>query len=268
MSKQQNGHVITLADLWGIFTNHIGLIVLSAILCTACAFIYSKVMVTPEYRSTSTLYILKQDNSADYAYTQSDFTLALNIVNDCTYMIKSSEVLIEAIDELDLDMSPGYLANLISVTNPDNTRVLEVSVCTADAAQSKKIVDSICKFAAKKINETMNADQVNVYAKGTLENTPCNGAGVMYYAVVAAIAMVAVYVIFLVNFLLDDKIRTAEDVEKYLGLSVLGDIPNSKGTRRNNKYSRYNRYDSDGYRSKTRAKKKSSEQSKEELRED
>ena len=41
---------------------------------------------------------------------------------------------------------------------------------------------------------------------------------------------------YLIAFILDDKIKTEEDVAKYLGLSVLGEIPNSKNAKKNSLY--------------------------------
>lgn len=240
MERQETMRVITLSDLWEIFAHHLIQIVLVAALCVATLLAYSTFLLPPKYSSTSTLYILKQENSNDYVYTQSDFSLALNVVNDCEYMVKSHEVLDSIIRDLDLDMSYKTLSKSITINNPDNTRVLEVTVETKNAEQSKRIVDAVCRVAANKINETMGIDQVNIYAKGTIENKPSNSIGVITYAIVGLIPAITVYTVYLIAFILDDKIKTEEDVEKYLGLSVLGKIPNSNSSKhKNHKYGYY-----------------------------
>ena len=232
--------VITLGDLWEIFVRHIIPIILAAILCVSVLFVYSNVFVTPKYNSTATLYVLKQDKTSDYVYTQSDFTLALNIVNDCTYMLKSHTVLDSVISELGLNMSYKQLYDSISTSNPDNTRVLEVSVRTNSNAESKRIVDCLCHTASEKITAAMGMDQVNVYASGTMEDKPCNTVSMSKYAIAGIAGAVFVYAVYLIAFMLDDKIKTEEDVAKYLGLSVLGEIPNSNSSKRNkHKYSGY-----------------------------
>jgi hypothetical protein len=49
--------------------------------------------------------------------------------------------------------------------------------------------------------------------------------------------------IFLFIFLLDDRIRTEEDIERYLGLSILGDIPNIDDVKNKKKgYYKYKGY--------------------------
>ena len=63
MERQETMRVITLADLWEVFIRHIVPIVLIAAICVVLVFAYGTVFLTPKYSSTSTLYILKQDNS-------------------------------------------------------------------------------------------------------------------------------------------------------------------------------------------------------------
>ena len=235
MEAQMTDRVITLADIWEIFIRHLIPIILTALLCVGLLAGYSVAIVEPEYNSTATLYVLKQDKTSDYVYTQSDFTLALNIVNDCTYMLKSHAVLDDVIEKLDLNMSYKELYNAISTANPDNTRVLEVSVKTPSAQESKKIVDCVCRIASEKITAAMGMDQVNIYASGTLENKPCNTIGLTVYAITGIAAALLVYAVYLVAFMLDDRIKTEEDIQKYLGLGVLSEIPNSSNAKRRGK---------------------------------
>ena len=59
------------------------------------------------------------------------------------------------------------------------------------------------------------------------------------------------YVIFLIIFLLDDRIKTDdENLERYLGLSVLGNIPNADG-KKPGKYGYYKTYASGIFSEKT-----------------
>lgn len=242
MERQNVTRVITPLDIWKVFVQHLLPIVMAAVLCVAALFAVENYIKTPEYASTSTLYILKQDNSSNYVYTQPDFTLALNVVNDCTYMVKSHEVLDAVINELNLNMSYEQLYEAISIKNPDNTRVLEVTAETTSPELSKKIVDAVCSKASKKINDIMGIDQVNIYAKGAVEAEPSNSVGVFAYALVAIVAAVLAFSAYLIAFMLDDRINTEEDVKKYLNLSVLGDIPNSNNPKHNNGKYKYNTY--------------------------
>lgn len=239
-NKQNETDTINLLELWHVFASHVIPIFLVAALCVASMFAYSSFVMKPMYESTATLYILKQDNSNVKDYAQEDYTLALNIINDCTYMITSQSVLNSVISKLNLDMSSKQLKDLISTSNPTNTRVIEIRVKTDDAVESKRIVDCVCGVAADKIEATLGMDSVNVYSKADLQRSPCNAFGIKEYALGAIAAAFIVYAVYLVKFLLDDKIRTTEDVEKYLGLVVLGDIPSFSASKQSKgKYYKY-----------------------------
>lgn len=240
MKNKQNNDTIDLLELWHVFTEHTVPIIIAAAVCIGALFAYSNFIMTPTYKSTATLYILKQSSSIESGNEQADYTLALNIINDCTYMITSESVLNAVIDELNLDMSSSNLKNLISTANPANTRIIEISVDTNNAVESKRIVDSVCKVAAKKIEATLGMDSVNVYSTADLQRTPSNAFGMKSYALGGIIAAFITYCVYAVKFLLDDKIRSAEDVEQYLGLAVLGDIPNLNSSKqKKGKYYKY-----------------------------
>lgn len=240
MDKKQDNYEIDLLELWDVFVEHIIPIILAALLCAGALFAYSNFMLKPMYESTATLYILKQDNGE---YTSSDYTLALNVVNDCTYMITSEAVLNTVISDLHLNMSSDKLAKLISTSNPTNTRVIEITVKTDSAIESKRIVDSVCDVAADKISASIGMDSVNVYSKADLQREPCNTYGMKTYILGAAVAAILVYAIFVAKFLINDNIKSPEDVEKYLGLVVLGDIPNCNAAKHS--HGRYYKYQAD-----------------------
>lgn len=231
MDNENEVKVITLGDLWQVFLRRLPLILLFAVIAALLAVAADAFLIKPMYKSTATLYILKQENTKDYSYTQSDYTLAMNLVNDCTYMLKSHSVLDEVIEELDLNMSYKDLARVISTRNPENTRILEISVKTANPKTSKTIVDAICASAAKTIERSIGLDQVNIYDEGILETKPCNKLGSLMYIVFGLVGAVLSYIVFLILFMSNDRIKTEEDIKKYLELSVLGVIPcNSKST--------------------------------------
>lgn len=243
MTERVNTSVrlVTLKDLWDIFVQRVWVMVLVAIVAAGGLFFVNRLTFVPAYSSTATLYILRQDSEA--ATESSDFSLALNVVNDCDYLLKSHSVLDEVLQELNLEIDYDNLSKNVSTSNPDDTRILEVTVESNSPERAKQIVDTLCKIGQEKITEAMGFQQVNLYEYGTLDPEPCNTTGLTTYLLVGIIAAVLAYSLFLVIFLLDDRIRTEEDIERYLGLSVLGDIPNTNG-KKNHHYGYYAAYGS------------------------
>ncbi len=252
MDKDNKMRVITLADLWSIFVQRLWIILLVAVLCVALVAGYYTLLVAPKYESTAIIYILRRDNESDYVYTQSDFSLAKDVVNDCNYVLKSQDVLEDVIQKLDLESSVSSLKHSIQTVNPENTRFLEISVISDTPESAKQIVDCLCDAGAKKIVESMGFNQVNRYSYGQIPTSPCNRPGIFTYAVLAMLAGMITYFLFAVRFFLDTNIRSEEDISRYLGLSMLAEIPNYQTGKRGGSKYRY-RYSSK-YRYQSRSK--------------
>lgn len=232
MNETNSARVITLKDLWYLLVQRIVVIVLAAVIASVSFFAVDILCYDPMYTSTATMYILRQNGSSDTSSGEavSELSLALRLVYDCNYFLKSRTVLNTVIEELDLDLTYNQLYSRISTSNPTNTRILEISVKAETPELAKAIVDRICDIGPGKIEEAMGFSQVNLYEYGTLPTSPSNGLNMLTYGVVGVAAAVVVYVVYLLMFILDDRIRTEEDIERYLGLSILGEIPNLNGS--------------------------------------
>ncbi len=241
-NNRSNLHEITFRDLWQIFISRLWAIVLVVVIAVTSTVVFNKLTYTPKYESTATLYILKQTNEkATQTSDSDDFSLALKVVNDCDHLLKSHGVLDEVIDKLNLDISYDELYDSVSTSNPEDTRILEVTVEATDPQSAKKIVDKICDVGVKKITAAMGFKQVNLYEYGILETEPSNQTRLITYFMIGLIAGLIAYVVFLLVFLFDDRITTDDEIYKSLKLQVIGDIPNAYENK-NHKYGYYKYY--------------------------
>ncbi|MEE1024406.1 MAG: Wzz/FepE/Etk N-terminal domain-containing protein [Acutalibacteraceae bacterium] len=231
---------ISLKDFWKIFLKRLWIIILAAIIVAGTKFAFDTVTYTPMYSSTATMYILRQDGEVSSSYnTAYDFSSALSVVKDCDALIKSHTVLDSTIETLGLDMTYKQLYSSVSTTNPEDTRILKVTVVADSPENAKLIVDKICIIGAETINDAMGFEQVNFFERGQENYAPANKTGLKTYIIFGLLAAVLVYAVFVVIFLLDDTIRTDEDIERYLDLTIIGDIPDGNGGRRKSSGYRY-----------------------------
>ncbi len=254
MEHNETQNSLSLADLWSIFADHWIIIIAAALLAFTAVTSYTVLTYQPEYTSTATVYILRKDDEGGSAINSSDFSLALSTVNDCREMLTSHLVLDEVIERLGMPIKYEELKNMISVKNPTSTRFLEVTVRAPSPSDAKIIVDELCKIGAEVIMEVLGINQVNLVDEGTYSEVPANSRITPYSFVAALLAAALVYGIYIMLFVLDDKIKSPDDVEKFLGLTVLGLIPNASGeddTRgKKYKYGKYYKYQKYGkYRS-------------------
>ena len=248
--ESSKARILTFRDLWEIFTARWWVMLLAAVIAIAAVFIIRSIIFVPKYDSTATLYILRSEHQSTGSSTDSDFSLALKVVNDCDYLLKSHAVVDDVIDELQLDTVYGIsykeLSEMISTSNPENTRILEVTVEAESPELAQLIVNSLCRIGQDKINDAMRMQQVNLFEEGTLSAEASNRMGIATYFLIGVIAAAAVYIIFLIMFVIDDSLRTEDDIVRALGLTVLAEIPDAGEYKKPNKYGRYGKYGRDG----------------------
>ena len=225
--------MVTVKDLWDLFVQRLFVMVLAAVIAVAAFAGINMMTYDPLYESTATLYILRQSGEdASSGDASNDFSLALKVVNDCTYLLKSHTVLDETINQLGLTIDYEDLYERVSTYNPSDTRILEVSVEAETPEEAKRIVDTVCQIGQESIASAMGFEQVNLFAYGTVNDEPSNRTSILVYLLVGAAAAVLTYSAFLVVFLLDDRIRSSEDIERHLHLSVLGEIPDLRDSKK------------------------------------
>lgn len=198
--------------------------ILCAILavCTVVTLIYSYFVVTPLYNSTGKIYLMNKDNDK---ISTSEIALSSYLTKDYENLITDRVVLDEVSDRLGNKYSYNELKNAVSLVNPEDTRFLEITVTTASPNDSKKIVDTVCTVAQEKIIELLGIDRVTIIRNGNISKTPCVPNVKLNLIKAFAVGILLYIAVIIAIVMLDDKITSSEDVDKYLGISVLGNIP-------------------------------------------
>lgn len=214
---------IDLGELVGLLLSRWMTIALTAVLFALLAYGYAKLVVTPQYQSTTQIYVINQQNTDTVNYT--DLQVGQQLTNDYVVMIESRSVLEQVINSMNLEYTYEQLLGKLSVSAETNTRIIDITVADSDPYEAKRLADAIREVAAEKITSVMAIDSVNVLDEGNIAKEP-SSPNVMRTVMIGFLAGVLVSVgLILLAYLLNDSVQTPDDVEKYLGLSVLGSIP-------------------------------------------
>lgn len=215
---------IDLLELLHILFGRIGLILNAGILAAILCFIVSKFVLTPVYESTTKIYILNKTESASVTY--SDVQMGTQLTKDYAELIGSRYVLEEVIQQLGLqDMTYKKLLNAVSVNTPTDTRIVSITVKNTDPVQAMKIANCIREVAGEHIQNVMDIDAVNVVETANMPINKAEPSVFRWTLIGGLIGILLVCAVILVQYLMDDTVKAAEDVEKYLGLSTLALIP-------------------------------------------
>ena len=223
MENQQNELEIDLVEVLLYLKSKLLVIVLTTLLLGAVGFAYSKFMIEPTYTASTRVYVLNKKE--DSHLNSADLQLSTYLMEDYKILITGRNVTQEVINRLGLDMTPEQLASKITVSAPEKTRVLQISVVDNDPNEAAKIANCVRSVAAVQIKEIMDVDAVNVVYEATAprgKSAPSIGKNTILASMLGFIISAGIYVVI---FMLDDTIKTEEDVEHYLGLSTLGIIP-------------------------------------------
>ena len=227
MPDNQNQEIeIDLLELAHVLIHKIWAIILATALGLAAAAAFTTLAMKPVYKSTSILYVLTKSTSIT---SLADIQMGTSLTQDYMVVITSRPVVEKVIENLGLDMTYGQLKDSISVVNPTNTRFLEITVSNHDAFLAKKIVDELADVSAAKMAEVMETQEPNIMDYGQIAESPSSPSLIKNSMIGAMLGFIAACGIIIVLHLLNDTIRTSEDVEKYLGINVLGLIPLEEG---------------------------------------
>ena len=222
---------IDLGEIFHLILSRLGLIILSGIILGVISIIGTMLFITPQYESTTKIMVLnKQDNNT---LTSADMQTSTQLTKDYAELIQSRTVLEGVIAQLNLDMTYKEMLNKVSVETSSDSRI--VSVTDEDPYTASEIANAVRDMAAEHIQSVMDIEAVNVVDTANIPNEKASPSlaknGVIGGLLGVIIAMAAVIIIYLTN----DTIKVEEDVERYLGLSVLGSIPFSEKESRSKK---------------------------------
>lgn len=222
--ENSNEFDIDLLEIIQVLFSRFWLILGTAFLGALICFIISKFVMTPYYESTTKIYILNKTD--DTAVTYTDVQMGTQLTKDYAELINSRYVLEKVIGQLSLvDMEYEDLMKKVSVDTPVDTRVIAITVENTQPRLAMDIANCIREVAGEHIQNVMDIEAVNVVETA---NMPAEKAGpsVVKWTLIGGVAGgFIVCAVILVIFLLDDTIKTSEDIEKYLGLSTLALIP-------------------------------------------
>lgn len=227
MNEQMNDEVeIDLKELFYVLLSKIWIIIMATALGFGIAAVYTTAFIQPVYSSTSMLYVMTKSTSIT---SITDLQVGASLTKDYQVFIKSHPVVDKVIEDLELNMSYDEFVGNVTVTNPDNTRFIYITVNNHDAYMAKTIVDKLTDVAAERMGTIMETEAPNVADYGIVPENQTSPNLTKNAIIGALLGFVLAVGIIIVLHLMNDAIHTSEDVEKYLGINTLGLIPLEEG---------------------------------------
>ena len=158
--------------------------------------------------------------------TYSDVQISTQLTSDYAELIKSRYVLEEAIQRLNLiDVTFEDLAKVVKVDTPSDTRIVAITAKDEDPLRAMEIANCIREVSSEHITNVMDIDAINVAETANVPTSKASPSVFRWTIISGFVGTVIVAFFVVLRFLMDDTIKSNDDVERYLGLSTIGLIP-------------------------------------------
>lgn len=216
-------NVIDFGKLFSMLLDHIHYIILCFLVGALLFSAYAYTMKHPTYKSTAKLYAVSA--SDDAVINIADLNIGAALTKDYEELIFSYPVMEEVIDKLDLDLTADQLSSMIDIENPTDTRVLRITTTTGDPKLSQKITNTLVESLRTYLPRAMSTTKPNIVQRGKLEEGKV-GPSYIKYLLIGGFLFAFIYILILIiRFILDDTLKTAEDIENEFGFAPLTVIP-------------------------------------------
>ena len=201
------------------------IIILLAIIATGSAYVFSKLQ-TPIFRSTVTLSA-EPSRPADWGQSQA----IKNLLRLYVEQMQSPNLTQPVIDKLQLDVSPDKFNSQVNFSADESTLKITIEVRHPIPAVAAKMAQTLAEsFVSFRNQANLQIDQRDRILVSILRNatspdifSPKTSVNALAGAILGA--LIGVIIVFALEWLESDIVRTAEDVERYIGVTVLGAIP-------------------------------------------
>ena len=222
---------IDVQEIFSLLLKKIHWIILSAFIVGGIGFAINWFVLKPVYEADSMIIVNTRDEQ-NVVVTNDQINSAKQLVNTYEVILKSDTVMDQVLNALvnrgliqNEQMSTKALKNSITVSPVNNTQVMKVSAVNTDPELALAMVDEVLTIAPSIIIRTVKAGSVEVVSYPKLNNTPVSPKKTRNLALCLFGGAAAAAGIIILRELLDNTVKTDQDVRDKIGLPVLGVIP-------------------------------------------
>lgn len=198
-------------------------LILCAVLICAIGFgVYSHFFVTPTYEATATVYVL---GDSDSIINLSAIQTGNALTQDYIKILETREVYEDVRKALNLPYTYGEMKQMLSVTNKDGTRMLDITVQSANAAEAADIANQYAELGGARIAKIMSINKPSEVSRALTPVNPVSPNKARNVLIGGILGGVLACAFVALRMIMDDKYRTAEDIRKYTGLITLAVVP-------------------------------------------
>lgn len=215
---------IDLLEVLAVVRQHILVVILATVIAAVAGFSVSRFLLVPQYEASALMIVnTRQDATANV--TSDQINSATKLVSTYSIIIKSDTVLQQVINNLGLSLTYPELQDRVTVTAVDDTQVMQITVRSDNIEWARQVCEQITLIAPDVILESVEAGSVKLISQAAANPDPVSPNVTRNTAVAALLGLTLSLGVIILREMLDNRIKTEEDVRKYLDMPVIGVIP-------------------------------------------
>lgn len=167
---------------------------------------------------------------------KSDLQAAESLATTYSKILESNSVLNAVLGDLNSPLERKELAQMVDVAVVTNTQLLEVVITSTDANFACKVAESFASVAPAEIVRITKAGGVEVVDHPEVATEKTSPRTAFDTAIAVVVGMIIAAVVIILKALSDTTIYLPEDIDKLVGVAVIGQIPEIEGAEKNYKY--------------------------------
>ena len=213
---------MTLLELLQLLKRHLFLVIALPIVCAIAAAGVCYTMMPNTYTATTSLYVLAENANDTSSSLGSTLNASQLVSNDIAALIKSDRVMNGAAEDLGLENLNAFK---ISVNSQTTTRVITLTVTGKDPQQAAAAANAIASEVSAVAQQVMDVRSVNVVDEASAPTKPSGPNRPMYVAVAFLAGLFLAIAIVVLKDMLNTRVSNSDEVEKLLGIPVIGQFP-------------------------------------------
>lgn len=216
---------IDLSEVFSFIRSRIIVLALVLVVFTSLAGIYTKLFVAPLYGSSGTIFLTPQTTESGTA-DMTSLNVNSKLVKNVMGLLTQDNIMLKVAENTGLE-SAESVRETLKIENKEDTEIITISSTTQDPKLSKKIVSSTIKVFIETMQDNLNVKNIEVVNPPKLNYEPVGPSlkKNVLIGLLAGLVLDALYVSIAV--LTDNRIKNKNQAEKFLGLPVLCEVPDT-----------------------------------------
>lgn len=221
----ENSIELNLRELISVIVRKLWLIVLSAVLVGAIAYVYTVKFVTPLYKTSVTIYVNNTIYGEKEGITSNDLTTSQKLVATYVQVVKSESFMEKVVQAVDNKITTSQLSADMTAKSLGTTEMFIVTISNADPVLAAEIANVLADLAIVEVPKIADGSSARVVDYAKVPTSPYSPSYTKNVTLGACIGAALVIILLVIQMLMDLHVKGEEDLRRYSDAPVLGHIP-------------------------------------------